>query len=333
MDAYLRTSAASLFQLPIWQQLIRGTYGHPCDYWVARRNEEVVGAFPVTVMRFPGLGSKMVATPYQFWAGLPLGVDPDVQKELASVAAGRAREAGARYLEVRHHGAAPFLEALGFERLESQLAITTVPLESLELGQIRRNHRRCLRAAEGAGLVVEEGGSLDDLRTFRHIHLVEARSLGAPQVGWRFFELLHRVAREHYRLYLARVEGTAVGGLLCLQDDRTVYARLGAYASERAMSVHAGHALYWRAIQDGKESGRLEYNCGISWTGDTGLIHWKEGWQGTTRSVELYVLPIRGRPTSPGRYLGRMGIAKRIWRRLPLPVAARIGHLVTTWVG
>lgn len=332
LRAFLETRTdATVFYSLEWQDVIRTAYGHHCDYWVAWSGSDVVGAFPVLHVRVPVIGAKMVALAYQMDSGLPLADDATAHA-LVERASAEARRAGVRYLEIRSLREAPELEALGFHSSESGLVTTVVPLADITLARIRRNHRRSLRSAEEQGIRITESRSLVDLRAFHHMYLREGRAVGAPQAGRRFFDALHQHAPASYRLYQAWLNGRRVGGMVTVGDGRVVYARHAAYSSAEALHAHAGTALYWRAISDAAQDGCSHYNCGISWVKDEGLIHWKEGWTGFSVPVHLYVLAVKGSPPVPGDYLGGFRLAKRVWRRLPLPVAELGGQLVTSWV-
>lgn len=333
LKTFLRGNAeATVFQSWEWLQVIESTYGHQCDYWVAWSDERIVGAFPVVTMRAPVLGSKMVATPYQYHSGAPLAAQGD-NVELIERALARAVEAGVGYLEIRHYEPAPLLEKMGFTSVDSQLVTTSTPLAGIDLKLIRRNHQRGVKNAQEAGISITEGETVEDLKTFRRLYLIEGRSLGAPQAGWNFFENLHRFARSRYRLLLAWSANVCLGGLLTLDDERNVFARCGAYSSPAALKLHVGAALRWRAMSDAAQRGCQFFHHGISWRGDAGLIHYKEGWRGMTRQVYVYVYPIRSKPPAPGSYFEGFSLAKAVWRRMPLPVVDRMGQLVTRWVG
>jgi len=323
---------ACVFHQPAWHDAIHESYGHRCDYWIARTDQRVVAAFPVVHVRVPLLGSKMVAMAYQMHSGMPIGTSA-AHAPLVQQAVERARALGTRYLEIRHFRPADWLETFGFRRAESGLCTTIVPLEHMSLTMVRRNHRRRLLAAEEQGVHVRAADSTDDLRVFRELYRREGRELGAPQAAWRFFSSVRRQTGPLYRLYLAEREGRIIGGLYTLGDRHMCFARNAAYATSEARAVDAGRALYWHAINDATRRGVRWFNCGLSWVRDTGLIQWKEGWGGATHPVCMYVLSLRGQPPSPGAYFEGYRAAKAVWRHLPLPLVDFLGHQVTRWVG
>jgi len=322
----------TIFQTPEWNQLIEATYGHQTHYWVVREGEEITGVFPVVAVRYPLLGLKMVAMPYQFHSGLPVANSEQLARELIHQAVQRAKESRAKFLEIRHFEAVPWLEEMGFVKVESHLVTSSCPLANLDLPQIRRNHRRNIRYAAEKGVVISEGNSLSDLRMFQRMYLIEGRQLGSPQAGWNYFENHYHIVRPYYRLFLAWVSGVCLGGLLSIDDGRTVFSRCAAFSSPEALALHVGRALYWKALTDAAERGCTSFNLGISWDQDKGLIHDKEGWNATTRAVYLYIYPIRSQPPSPGGYFGGFQLAKATWRRLPLPIVDWAGRQVTRWI-
>jgi Acetyltransferase (GNAT) domain len=326
-------SDSTVFHSLQWADVIRATYGHATRYWTAKAGGRIVGVFPVTVMEAPLLGRKYVAMAYQMHSGHPLADDEDTCLKLVRTAVEDATEGNGRYLEIRHFGESGMLEAAGLQKIDSGLCTTNVTLAGISLQGIRRNHRRGVRSAEEHGVVIEESSSLKDLRSFRDLYRRETRGLGAPQAGWRYFERLHELAQANLHVYLARIDGRVVGGMLTLGGRTIEFARRSAYSTPEALSKHVGTALYWSAIEASAARGCREFSCGLSWTGDPGLIHWKEGWSGVTRPVYLYVHPIRSPAPAPGGYFEGYGMAKALWRRMPLAVVDVIGHQVTRWIG
>jgi hypothetical protein len=324
---------ASVFQDPAWHEVIRRAYGHETRTWVARRGDEIAGCFAATLMRAPILGTKCIALPYQMHSGAPLGSSPDVCSQLVRACIEDARVEGAKYVEIRHFEPLAYLEELGFAAVDSGLRVTTVPIDDLQLTQAAHGHRQRVRKAGRKGVEIEESRSDEDWQLFRRMYLETGRAMGAPQAGGPYFDALRETMADRCRLYLARYEGRTVGAFLILGDARGVFARCSAHSTPESFKLNVGQALWWQAMMDASEAGCSEFNCGISWVEDAGLIKWKEGWGGTSRPVHVYVLPIAGSPPAAGGYFEGYSLAKAVWKRLPLPVVGPVGHAVTRWIG
>jgi hypothetical protein len=323
---------ATVFHSSAWANVIRAAYRHEVRCWIATEGDDIVGAFPVTVMRVPGLGRKFVAGPYQMHSGMPLADNASVRSELLAACVAAARKEAARYVEVRHFEETDELAPHGFVRCESGLVTTTIPLANLALTQAEHGHRQRVRKADKLGVEIVRSDRAEDLRLFRRMYLQTGRAMGAPQSGWPYFAATLQLMPNQLALYLAKHEGRVVGGFLVLGDRRLAFARCSAHSSRESLAVNAGQALWWRALQDAAAAGCPGFHCGVSWSGDVGLIKWKEGWGGTSRPVQTFVLPIRARAPEAGGYFEGYGLAKALWKRLPMPIADVVGHQVTRWI-
>lgn len=323
----------AVFHAPQWHQFVEDVYGHRCLYWAATVERRILGILPVTVVRHPLAGTKMVALAYQMHSGMPLGTGEEIQEFLIDAALSAARRKQARYLEIRTRGKIEALDRLGFVSPDPELVVTTTPLAGLRLSQIRRGHRGEVRYASRRGVTVAESNSMDDLRQFYRLYLHESRALGVPRPGWSFYRALKENLGESCRLLTATAEsGEMLGALLLLDDGINVFARDGAYSSPAALRLKIGKALFWRALEDAAGRGNQSFHFGISWVRNEGLIKWKEGWNGTTRPIYQYSYSFGSRSPTSDSYFSGFRLAKAIWRRLPMPVAERLGHQVTRWI-
>jgi hypothetical protein len=337
-EAFLdRHPNSTVFYRPAWQRVLAETYGHRPTFYAAFDAGALVGLFPVVAVRHPLFGTKSVAQPYQFDSGAPLASSEAVARALVERALADARAARAHYFEIRHTAELPWLDELGFANVDSQLVTTVVQIDGgagrgIELTDIRRGHRRNIQRALDAGLEIEETSGARDLARFRQLYLRENRDLAAPQAGWTYFEKTLEHLPDRLRLYLSHLGGRLVGGILTLDDGRTVFARCGAQNAPEARSIHLGKAQIFHTMQSAAARGCTRYNLGISWAGDTGLLANKEGWRGSTLPVRQYVCPIRKPAPAPGSYFEGYQLAKAVWRKLPLAVADWAGARITRWI-
>lgn len=325
--------AATVFHEPWWFTVLRDTYAHRCEYWIALEGERVVGVFPVVLLSLPLLGSKMVALPYQYHCGAPLAVSEQALQALLGNVQARARASNARYFEVRSDRELPVLAEYGFSPIETELCKTVVSLKDFDLKTLREGHRQGIKKAGMAGVRIQLDPTLRGLRSFWQLYRLEGRLLAGPRPGWKFFDSLYRNAGACYRLWLAHEGSDCIGGVLTLDNGVSVFARHGAYTNPRAAATRLSAAILWESMFDAASRGCTSYDLGISWIGDEGLIRFKEGWRGKTQPVMAYVLPLQSDAPRPGGYFEGYRLAKAIWRKLPMPIVDVLSHQVTRWIG
>jgi hypothetical protein len=323
---------ATVFHEPWFARVLTESYGHACDYWVALQAERVVGIFPVVTVAHPLLGRKAVAMPYQFHSGPPLAEAEDGYVALLEAAKARVVDRGVAYFEIRNHVEAPLLERLGFIAQDTQLTKTMVPLAGLAIGNLRRGHKKELKKALEEDVRIEVDASIEALQAFRRVYMQEGRDLAGPQAGWAYFESLHCLAGDRYRLLIAHHGTTCIGGAILLDNRKVMFGRNGAYSHALAAKFKLSRSLIWHCMQDAAARGCREFDLGVTWVGNQGLIDFKEGWTGVTHPVRAYILPVKSQPPPPGSYFEGYRLAKALWRKLPMPIVDRLGHAITRWV-
>jgi Acetyltransferase (GNAT) domain len=332
--AFLRAHpGATVFHEPWWFKVLSETYGHRCDYWMAWEGTQTIrGVFPIVTLRVPFLGRKMVALPYQYHCGAPLANSEHAFSALLDQAKETAHRTGVSYVELRSFCELTSLEKHGLMPVDTRLSKTIVPLQGLDIRNLREGHRKELRKAMAAGTRIERDPTLEGLRVFWNLYRLEGRQLGGPRAGWRYFCSLYNHAGDRYRLWLAREGPDCIGGLLTLDDGAMLFARNGAYTNPRAKAARLGRALIWQSMVDAASRGCSRYDLGISSVEDKGLVEFKEGWQGITQPVMAYVLPVKSTAPQAGSYFEGYQLAKAVWRGLPMPIVDRLGHQITRWI-
>lgn len=324
---------ATVFQEPSWHDVIRTAYGHECDYWIAKSGREVRGAFPVTRVRHPLLGTKLVASAYQYGNGGPIAESPELELALIERAAREIDSTRAKHFEIRPRGALLELPSLGFLACDTQLVTTVTPLRQIAKANLRKGHWEEREYALRRGVTVRLAANLDEVRQFRRLYQQEGLAFGSPQAPWRFFEALCVKPEARSRVWLAHgADGELLGGLLTIEGGRTICARCVAQPSAEAVKLRVNKALFWRAMTDAAERGLEAFEFGISWTGQVDLIRFKEGWNGKSAPALLYVRAGKGAVPNPGSYFEGHQLAKQAWRRLPLGLADFLGGQVTRWI-
>ncbi len=332
-DFVARRPEANLYHTLLWREVIEEVFGHEPVYLMAEREGRVCGALPMFLIKAPLLGSKLISLPYDIGSGGAVADDDGAERAMVEYAVWLARERRVNYLELRYGSERPALQSLGLRHGEPVLiSEMTLDGESAVRKRVSEDHLKAVRKAERRGVVVREAGSLADYRMFYQIYLRVFRAFGTPPYGAWYFPVLWRRLQPSgaVRLLLAEAESRCVGGLLLFCWGRNLVSKFAACLPE-AVPLRAYSALYWRAIQLGLEQGYQRLSWGSSSRDQSGLIEFKERWGAQTRPAVFYSLPVRGRVPEIERYYSSEGLARQVWRRLPLSVTQWGGPALNQW--
>ena len=324
---------ATLYHTLQWRDFIADVFGHTSRYLVAQDGGRIAGVLPLFHIRVPLVGSKLISLPYDIGSGGALAESDAVEQQLATAAMALARELNVDYLELRHGSARSALGSLGLRTQEPVLVSDmTLESEAAVAKRIASDHRKAVRKASSRGVTVRPAETLQDFMSFYDVYLRVFRDFGTPPYAGRYFsELWQRLQPNGgVKLFLAETGGRCIGGLTMFCWQRTLVSKFAACLPE-AVPLRAYAALYWRAIEFGLAGGYTRLSWGTSSRDQTGLIEFKERWGATTRPVVLYDLDVRGRAPDIASYYDSGGLARRVWRTLPLGVTRAGGTVLNRW--
>ena len=324
---------ATLYHTLPWRDFLAAVFGHAPCYMVAQDGDRISGVLPLFHVRFPMLGSKLISLPYDIGSGGALADSAAAEQALAGAAMALARERGVDYLELRHGSERPALAPLGL-RTQTPVLISDMVLESEAAVQSRvaSDHRKAVRKAASRGVTVRLAETQQDYQAFYDVYLRVFRDFGTPPYQARYFTALRERfhADGSVRLFLADAGGRCVGGLMMFCWRRSLVSKFAACLPE-AVPLRAYAALYWRAIEFGLANGYRRLSWGTSSRDQGGLIEFKERWGATTQPVVLYDLDVRGRAPDLASYYDSGGLARKVWRRLPLGLTRAGGAVLNRW--
>ena len=324
---------ATLYHTLLWRDVVQEVFGHRPLYLVCGCGGGITGVLPFFLVKTPLLGSKLISLPYDVGSGGALAVDDASERALVERAIALAQELEVNHLELRCKSRRPVLEQLGLPCSEPVLLSEMVlDGEAQVRSRVAPDHRKAIRKAESRGITVREATSLEDFRAFYRVYLQVFRDFGTPPYGAGYFPALWQrlYPSRAVRLLLAFHEQRCVGGLLLFCWGRNLVSKFAACLPE-AVPLRAYAALYWRAICLGLEEGYQQLSWGTSSRDQTGLIEFKERWGATSHPAAVYGLPIKGAVPSIERYYDSEGLARRLWRRLPLRMTPVLGGPLNRW--
>jgi hypothetical protein len=325
---------ANLYHTLLWRDVIQEAFGHSPLYLICEAGNDIRGILPMFLVRFPFLGTKLISLPYDIGSGGALTVDDTAERALVEYALTRARSLSVNYLELRYGTARQAIEAMGLQRSEPVLISEMVLDDEASVSaRMREDHRKAIRKARNRGVTIREATHLDDFQAFYAVYLQVFRAFGTPPYGATYFPILWQRLQGSgaVRLLLAFVDSRCVGGLLLFCWEKNLVSKFAVCLPE-SVPLRAYVALYWRAIEIGLALGYRRLSWGTSSPNQTGLIEFKERWGAHTRPAVLYAVPIKTVVPSVAAYYDDDGFARRLWRRLPIPVTRVLGGPLNRWL-
>jgi FemAB-related protein (PEP-CTERM system-associated) len=317
-DEYVvRSPGAHFGQLTAWQRLTQRTYGCPSRCWIALEQERVRGVLPLFVKRGP-LGRTLFSAP----GGL-LADDDATAAALLEPARNAVRSEGAEYLELRDQ----LHRWPGLETVEEHVTMV-LRLETSADAQWKRfdaKLRNQIRKGEKSGFATRWGNDLH--AGFHRVLLENLRDLGTPVRGAPYFRAAAAALGDAAEIVVIEHQGRPAGAMFLARMGGRMWDPW-ASSLRRYFALCPNQVLYWAAIQRGIERGLDSFDMGRSQWG-SGTFHFKQQWG--AEPVPLYYQYVLGRarraPTLEAQQHS-FDLATRVWKRLPLAVAAPLGERV-----
>lgn len=326
-----------VYHHPAWVRAIRLAYGYECAcLGYEDRGGRLRGVLPLLARSGVLSGRGLSSLPHTPIAG-PLAEHPEVAAHLLRAALERVRAGGVRLqVKSRSPRLADSVTGLSSARWDDTYVIELPEhVEELRFGSSRNNARIrwAQRKAAKEGVTVRVAEREDDLRAWYGLYLETMRSHGVPPRPYRLFHAMWELLWPSgmMRLLIAeRVSGgrrRLMAGSIVLSCGRTAtYAFNGRRRED--LALRPNDVIQWTAIAQLCAEGVRSYDLGEVATTQAGLAEFKSKWG--ARPLPLYRYhhpPGKGieaaGPLAPRAGTRRAGEA--IWRRLPLPVTARVG--------
>ena len=318
-DAFVaRADGSSFCHLAAWRDILTDVLGVECLYrLVSDRNGALQGVLPLVRVRSWLFGHYLVSLPFLNDGG-PLG-SPEARRQLVEDAVAEARRSRADLLELRTRDGA------GLELPVSSRKITVLrPLPATPealLASFPSKLRSQIRRPLKDGLTVRFG--LDQREAFYDVFARTMRDLGTPVLPRALFERL-AVAFPELVVFgvVYRGDRPLAGGCGFVWREEFEMTWAGALRESRALA--ANMLLYWAFMEHMIARGVRVFNFGRCTPGG-GTHQFKRQWGGTDVPLpwRQYASGEVKAPPSPDDPALSWG--PRLWRRLPLPIANRLG--------
>ena len=294
-----RHRLGSVFHTSGWLEALSRTYGYkPAALTTSRPGSDLVNGLVFCRVQSWLTGRRLISLPFSDHCE-PLVSSPDELSTLLSALRLEAEAGEYKYIEFRPLSSLFAAEA-GLTKSDS-FCYHKLDLSPTARELFRGFHKDCVQRkihrAEREGLVYEEGRPVELLRKFYRLHVITRRRLQVPPQPFAWFRNLAECMGEKLKVRVASKDGTPVAGIVTLQHGHSLVYKYG--ASDKAFSRLGGtQLLFWRAVEDAKSQGLLEFDLGRSDWQNEGLIRFKDQLGAARSSVQYYRHPA---PAAVGR--------------------------------
>ena len=315
-----------LFHRPAWTRGVERGTGQPGRYLVAEDAAgRLAGLLPLTRIRSPVFGSALVSTGFGVGGGIVAGTR-SAAEALAAAAWSLAGKEGCPSVTLRG-GRLPH----GWRREEGVHAgfLRDLPQgDEAILRSIPRKQRAEVRRALALGLEASHGGAADALEDHYRVYAESVRNLGTPVFPRALFEAMAREWGEAADIVTIRSGGRPVASVLSFYFKHVVHPYWGGGTRE-ARALRANDLLYFELMRRAAGRGCTGFDFGRSKLG-SGAYAFKKNWGFAPRPL-TYATKGERRDLDPRSPRYRLQTAA--WRRLPLPLANRLGPLLARGLG
>ncbi len=303
---------------------MRSAYGMSCPFLLARRGGRIVGALPLALQASRAFGRRLVSLPWLDHAGI-LADDPMAAEALLGRATALAERNGAQLL-LRERAPRADWPA----RTDKVVMTLDLPVGGDALwASFKPKVRNQIRKARRSGLSAEWVGA-EGVGDFYAVYSMNMRDLGSPPHSLAFFRCVLAELPDLARLLHVRLAGRTVAAALVLTDE-AAWQVPWASSRREVNRLCPSHLMYWHILQ--AACGQTRQFCFGRSTRDSGTCKFKAQWGARPSQLYWHSPSGEARPAgaaSPGRL---MGLAQRLWQRVPASLARTLGPHVIKSVG
>lgn len=307
----------------VWKQVVEGTYGHTGFYLAAVCEESIVGVLPLFLINSRLFGRSLVSMPFSSYGGV-LAETAEARDALLKKAIGIAREVRARHIELRQANATE----LAWSDVSNKVTMLVRLPSTVDAlwNSLSTGMRNKIRSARKHGLSWRVDG-IESLDCFYSIFAENMRNLGTPVYPRLWFENLCRLMPETVKILSIWDDGKAVGAGLVTQFRDGAEWPWSATTTESRRKYSAVF-LYWALLEWAIGAGMRTVDLGRCTPG-SGTYEFKRHWKCEAQPLHWYFWLAPGcAPPDMHADNPRFRLATRVWQRLPLPVANRLGPMI-----
>lgn len=329
IEAFVAANEGDVFHRPLWLQAIAHGTGNSARGLIAERGGRLAGWLPLSDVHSPLFGRALVSSGFGVGGGVLAERDDDARR-LCRAAEELAARLSAASVELRG-GSAP-ADWTTISGKHANFAAELAADDEAQLLAIPRKARAEVRKGLKHDLTVTTGTAETDRAAHYAVYAQSVRNLGTPVFPRTLFDaVLDRFGGDADILTVRQGE-LPVASVLSLYHRGTVMPFWGG-GTWSARGLRANERMYYELMTHARRRGCTRFDFGRSKTG-SGPYAFKKNWGFTPAPLTYHewsppgTAPRNIDPTDAG-YSAKIAL----WKRLPLPVANRLGPWIARGLG
>jgi FemAB-related protein (PEP-CTERM system-associated) len=327
IEAFVAEQRGSVFHRPAWLLAVERGTGQRARGLAAEKNGQLTGWLPLSEVHSPLFGRMLASSGFAVGGGV-LADHAHTALMLCRAAEDQAQRLSCSTIELRG-GLAP---AEWTTRTDSHCGFVA-PLatdDESQLLAIPRKQRAEVRKGLENNLTVTVGTSEEDRRAHYAVYAESVRNLGTPVFPRALFDAVLNALEAD--ILTVRHQGKPVASVLSLYHDAAVLPYWGG-GTAAARPLRANDRMYFELMLHARARGCEQFDFGRSKTG-SGAYSFKRNW-GFEPQPLAYAhwtapgAPVRDADPRSDKHSARIAL----WKRLPLPLANRLGPLIARGLG
>ncbi len=294
-----------------------------------RGNTVLTGILPLIELHSPLFGRALASSGFAVGGGILCDSD-DVGEALATEALRLAARLSCPGVELR----GGYLPA-GWDRDDTTYLGFTRPLaadDDAELLAIPRKQRAEVRKALGFDLTVDVGRTASSRDAHYHVYATSVRNLGTPVFPKALFSEVLDAFGDDADILTVRRGGEPLASVLSLYHRGQVLPYWGG-GTAAARTWRANDMMYFALMRHARTRGCIAFDFGRSKTG-TGAARFKQNWGFEGQPLVYASKTLDGKPKRSINPLDpKYSLQVRLWSRLPLSIANRLGPMIARGLG
>jgi CelD/BcsL family acetyltransferase involved in cellulose biosynthesis len=315
---------ASVFHGPEWLSALQQTSGYKVGaFTTCGPGEALTNAVVFCRVRSWLTGPRLVSLPFSDHCAPLFETEEQLDLLLCQLKQQCDRETE-QYFEIRSaaEGARGMANSASFclHRIDLRPNLTEL-FDGLHESCVRRKIAR----AQREGVAYEEGTSEEILSEFYRMMVLTRRRHSVPPQPLAWFRSLISCMGDRVKIRLASYKGQRAAGILTLRYKATMTYKYGCSESQ-FHRFGPMQFLMWKAIQEAKSDGLVEFDLGRTDLSNEGLLTFKDHWGGarSTLTYMRYPEPRIQRTTESAA----LQVAQSLVPLTPARLLAKAGNII-----